>query len=265
MANLSTHGFRLIDSFKRDLHHPVIVERVNDFVYAFDLPQTNLLVLYYMPAAGLKVHDYPTKQTEKKIIHIDEDIWLYKPVLVLSRIKVILGMGERIYARQCVVARIDKKTALYFQEEHHLQESIPGKYRYGLFFEGELMAVMVFSGGRIMKHTADYRSFECLRFCSKQGLVIIGGFSKLIQAFVKDFHPNDVMTYVDKDWSDGSKFESMGFVRILDTIPQCFWVSNETKERISIKVYEKLDAFAREHFYEVCNSGSIKMIQYLHP
>src|SRR5690606_13769647 len=117
------------------------------------------------------------------------------------------------------------------------------------------------SGGRLMRHSENYRSFECLRFCSKQRLVIIGGFSKLLKAFVLDFKPNDIMTYVDADWSNGSKFEKLGFIKILVTEPQIFFVNREDSKRTALQETENQDNL-NSSFYKVANSGSIKMIKY---
>ncbi|ULT28536.1 hypothetical protein KUH03_19615 [Sphingobacterium sp. E70] len=87
-----------------------------------------------------------------------------------------------------------------FLVEHHLQTALPGKYRYGLYEQGELVSIAVFSGGRRMNDkNEEYRSFELLRFCNKSGYNVIGGLSKLITAFAKDFHPGDIMTYTDRD------------------------------------------------------------------
>src|SRR5690606_3503625 len=133
-------------------------------------------------------------------------------------------------------------------------------YRYGLFLEGELMAVAVFSGGRQMRHTENYRSFECIRFCTKQQFVVVGGLSKLLEAFIRDFKPNDIMTYVDLDWSDGKNFESLGFVEINKIEPQAFWVNKDTQERLSFK--ELPTDYNTDHYYKLVNSGSARMIKY---
>ena len=141
-------------------------------------------------------------------------MWVKKPQIILSRIKSKLGLARKIHARQTVVARINKAQAMQFQEDYHLQGPLPGKYRYGLFLGGELVSVAVFSGGRRMRtytEEEDLRSFELLHFCHKKDLVVVGGLSKLLRSFVQDFEPGDIMTYVDRDWSDGASFERLVF------------------------------------------------------
>jgi len=252
--------FGFIAALKNRLDCDMVVKEVNSQIYEVGILESNIFILFYL--SGAPKIKYEDQFFDKLPIHIDEDIWLNKPELLLNRIKVLMGKGERVYARQCITARIDKQTALSFQKEHHLQSELSGKYRYGLFFHGELVAVMIFSGGRLMRHSENYRSFECLRFCSKQRILVIGGFSKLLKAFIIDFKPNDIMTYVDADWSDGSKFEKLGFIKIKVTDPQVFFVNKESNERKGIQKSENQHTFDYNSFYRVANSGSIKMIKY---
>lgn len=251
----------LIEGLKKQVNYSITVEEINHQTFFIDILESEVSILFYLSGVSEKVK-LEDRVLDKLFIYIDEDVWLHKPTLLLNRIKVLLGMGKRIYARQCVIARIDKQTALDFQKEHHLQRELPGKYRYGLFFQGELMAIMIFSGGRLMRHSENYRSFECLRFCSKQRFIIIGGFSKLLQSFIRDFKPNDIMTYVDADWSDGSKFEKIGFKKIMITDPQLFSVNKEDNSRSVLSKSEDYKDLDHHPFYKVANSGSIKMIKY---
>ncbi len=150
--------------------------------------------------------------TDTQAIHVDAESAHGQTNVILGRLLVRFGRGRKIHARHTVATRIDKKRALDFLTEHHLLYALPGKYRYGLYLHGELLGVAVFSGGRRMygQHD-DYRSFELLRFCTKTGVQVVGGFSKLLKAFERDFNPGDIMTYVDRNWSDGSKYARLGF------------------------------------------------------
>src|SRR5690606_26961847 len=135
--------------------------------------------------------------TDTRPFHIDQDQILKNASKICFRLYALLGGGKVVYGRQTAAARLEQKAALAFLEEHHLQVALPGKYRYGLFHAGELVSVAVFSGGRRMRDKADgYRSFELLRFCHKSGYRVVGGLSKLLKAFITDFQPGDIMTYV---------------------------------------------------------------------
>jgi hypothetical protein len=238
-----------------------VVQMLSASVVRIAVLPGELSVIYYFAGASKSKVTFP----EEKLIHLDHDVWLRSAPLVCSRLKVRVGLGERMYARKGVVARVDKMRAINFQREHHLQQAVAGKYRYGLFIDGELTALMVFSGGRLMQHTEGYRSFECLRFCTKQGTVVIGAFSRLMAFFILEFKPDDIMTYVDKDWSDGSKFTQLGFVAAGETGPQRFWVHRTDFERISEKDYTKLSEADKRAYYSVQNSGSLKMVRVLNP
>ncbi|WP_134089485.1 hypothetical protein [Olivibacter sp. XZL3] len=196
-------------------------------------------------------------------IHLDEDLFLSKNKVIMARLRAALGLAKRVYARDTVLTRINKEEALRFQEEHHLQVPLPGKYRYGLWHEGTLTAVAVFSGGRKMRATAsDYRSFELLRFCNRSGYLVVGGLSKLLKGFAREFTPGDIMTYVDKDWSSGENYEKLGFQSEGISPPQCFLVHAIEKKRYQDKRFDlPVDKGASAHHVE--NLGSIKMRQVL--
>jgi hypothetical protein len=216
-----------------------------------------------------KIFIYPNEQrlrhqTAESGIHIDEDQLAEKFGLIVQRIIAKSVNNRRIYARNTVVARIDKKVSHQFLVEHHLQSPLPGKYRYGLYEHGELVSIAVFSGGRRMNDKNDeYRSFELLRFCNKSGYNVIGGLSKLIKAFSKDFSPGDIMTYTDRDWSQHSSLEKIGFSAKEITDPINFWVAGarryayRTEEELKALIDQAPLGFLKE------NMGSIKMILYI--
>ena len=200
--------------------------------------------------------------SQKSLIHIDEDLWISKPQILLDRLATLYGHAEKSNARQAVVARIDKKVAMEFQEEHHLQGALTGKYRYGLFKDGELLAVAIFSGLRNMRHTENYRSIELLHFCQKAKHLVIGGFSKILNKMVQDFSPNDIMTYIDRDWSEGHKFVALGFEQKGGIPSLCFKVNKATHERSLFR--ENEETLNPDEYYLVKTLGSIKMVKLNH-
>lgn len=196
-----------------------------------------------------------------KTFHIDQDQILRDSHKVIPRLFSLLGKGHIIYARQTVAARIEKHISLAFLDENHLQIAIPGKYRYGLYHQGELVSIAIFGGGRRMhEQKQSYRSFELLRFCHKAGYRVVGGLSKLIKSFVVDFHPADIMTYVDRDWSQDSNLRTLGFQEKGQTAPQAFWIVGTGRHYV--RNAEHLDKLKQAHptGYLVHNNGSIKLV-----
>ncbi len=130
-----------------------------------------------------------------------------------------------VYARNCSVLRIDKSVAAAFLSENHKFGDAACRYRYGLFVDrstgsseqvlprGSLVAVAQFSSARRWNKSGKIvSSYEWIRYASLKGLRVIGGMSKLLDAFVKEVHPDDVMSYAEKDSPDGGDaYLAMGF------------------------------------------------------
>lgn len=148
---------------------------------------------------------------KEEAIHIEADTWIAHSTIIINRIHAIWGFSKRVYARQTLCKRIILPESLEFQRKNHMLVPLRGKYRYGLYRTGELIALAVFSGYRKMKRGEHYRSIEMLRFCYKGNYHVVGGLSKLITTMWRELDPDDLMTYIDQKWSDGRKFEQLGF------------------------------------------------------
>lgn len=211
-----------------------------------------------------------------RTIHLWEDVWKTSNAIIKSRLLSAIGKSVRLPGRVTQVRRIDKPTADAFLTEHHLQGSPKAKFKYGLFFskkyyrlvenkllideksEEVLVAVATFSAPRTYyRNDEQSRSIELIRFTNHSKFTIIGGFNKLLKFLEEEQHPDDIMTYIDADWSDGKTFEKLGFERIEKTEPITFFVHKEIYKR-----YRNLpEDTSPENFKEVKNSGSWKMIR----
>lgn len=133
-----------------------------------------------------------------------------------------LGQLKSVFARNCIVRRIGKTAAGGFLCANHRLGDATCRYRYGLFTrrstgaaegkgfpEDTLVAVATFSNGRTMRDGS--RSYEWIRYASLPGTRVIGGMGKLLDAFVADIRPDDVMSYADRRWSDGAAYRRLGF------------------------------------------------------
>ena len=269
---------RLVNALQHWLGASIVVHQKSAHVLEILISKPNSEEILHLLFYGAKATERIPHEAETgpHPIHIDADLWVQKPEIILSRIKAKLGLARKIHARETQVARIDKAQAMNFQMTHHLQVALPGKYRYGLFLQGELVAVAVFSGGRKMKSlSAELRSFELLRFCHKTDLIVVGGLSKLLRSFEKEFSPGDIMTYIDRDWSDGKSFERIGFEKAGDMPPQEFWLDSRTHQRYTAfdlpepapsleKRTAEEDGTAKleePHWIQKENAGSLKMIK----
>ncbi|WP_051041095.1 hypothetical protein [Fibrisoma limi] len=221
------------------------------------------------------------------VIHLWEDVWRQRPDVVQSRLRALVGESERIPARLTQVRRIDQPTAVQFLTQNHLQVPLAGRYKYGLFLPARyfrvlsddfrernvpagttelLVAVATFAAARTFANT--YRSVELIRFANRLNCTVVGGLDKLLKAFVSDHQPNDVMTYADRDWSDGRSYERLGFERQILTEPQQFWV--KPGEWIRHYPHRLPDGLIESQlpdmgYVAVYNAGSIKFVNVYEP
>ncbi|TDG35850.1 hypothetical protein EZJ43_10870 [Pedobacter changchengzhani] len=188
-----------------------------------------------------------------KTIYLWEDVWLTKPILVISRLRSLCGMNIRVHGRKTKVVKIIKPLADLFLDENHLQGAVSSRYKLGLFFKDELIAVATFSALRKMNHTENYKSVELIRFVVKMGYSVIGGLSKLIKAFYLSFGPNDVMTYADRDWSVGEGYLKLGFECTSILEPHYFLLDKNFSRQLSRIVITQEEN-------TVFNTGSLKFV-----
>jgi len=201
--------------------------------------------------------DFKYKANEThSIIHLDQLIKGPDKIiaLVLSRLKI----NSTVYARSCEVRKVDKETAVKFFKKYHLMNATQSAFNFGLFYKDELIALASFSKGRKMNRLReDQRSFELIRFCSKIGITVTGGLSKLLKNFCDEKKAGDIMTYVDKHLSDGSSFIRAGFEKHSETEPNYFLVNKISFERTSASEDEIFD---HSKFYLTRNAGNVKLV-----
>jgi len=148
-----------------------------------------------------------------------------------------------IFARNCEVRRIDKDTARIFLDTNHRMGDTKARYRYGLFVKrstgaaeatlspGSMVAVASFSNARTMRDGT--RSYEWIRYSSLDGYRVVGGMGKLLDAFVDELHPGDVMTYVDAASSDGASYRELGF-ELETTISRPTYTNHKFRKRFPL-------------------------------
>jgi hypothetical protein len=237
------------------------------------------------PIAQLQeAHGYMTtkRATGNQCIILWEDYWIAKPEIVKSRLSAMLGLSFKIPARLTKVRRIDKKDASSFLESNHLNGSVSSKFRYGLFLPNRyyrvldadfqvdrgtdelLVAVATFSHPRIFQQEENaIRSYELIRFASVLKSNVMGGLDKLLNAFVKDRQPDNIMTYADLEWSDGASYRKLGFEMKGQTPPIAFNLDLNAMSRSS----KSATANASEGQVTIYNAGSLKYVkpfEYIH-
>lgn len=198
-----------------------------------------------------------TDAVHSRPIIITEDRWNSQKEMMKARLLAHLEVFEQIYARNCEIKKIDKQTAADFLAANHSYGDASCRHRYGLYLKrhtghnadgapdrcmkgrvtpGTLVAVATFSNARRwIKGDKTIRSYEWTRYASLPGVRLSGGMGKLLNAFIEDVHPDDIMTYADLEWSEGKVYERLGFVLEGVKVPVTFAVDPESWDRSAVK------------------------------
>lgn len=127
---------------------------------------------------------------------------------------------EIIYARNCEVRNIDQKVCNEFEDQNHLQgHCLFQKWRYGLYNNDELVEVMTFGNPRYNKNY----QFELMRLCSRIGVRVVGGASKLFHHFIEEHNPESIMSYCNLSKFSGSVYKELGMDLFKITEPSIIW------------------------------------------
>ncbi|MEN8249986.1 MAG: hypothetical protein ABFS32_13720 [Bacteroidota bacterium] len=250
----------IIDLFKTEgveykfdsKHHILNSGKINiEFIPYCSLPE-------YQPSSA---DDLPPNT-----IRVWEDQVVNSQAVIESRILSFLGISKRIHARETEVKEISQQVFIEFVVINHMNIPTSGKYRYGLFKNDELVAVAAF--GRSCPIDQDgkrYKSHELIRFGNILNHTVVGGLSKLIRHFEQAVKPEHIMTYVDREWSEGKSLLKLGFKKVGITPAQTFYIDPD----ICIRRYRSefpgdIDEDRENDGWQVIkNLGSIKLVKIL--
>lgn len=241
------------------------------------------IVVLNIPGS-MPVHDENNDKTELSLsgykhITIYEDEWKTKNELLISRLLINLGKSRTVYARNCDVRSIDSNTAKVFLSRNHLLGHTAASYYYALFvvkgteffneISTEPIAVAAFSSPRPMNRDGEViSSYEWVRYASRRGVRVAGGMGKLLNYFVKEQSPQEIMSYADRDWSEGDVYKKLGFKFVGYTPPIDFVINPATFERVSIKKLrrkfgEDSPELSEENTLILRNRGNLKFLRRL--
>jgi len=160
------------------------------------------------------------------LVHIFENEWNNKKEIIKSILSNIFGKCKtRIYGRNCIIREINKKQCKEFLEENHLQGNDHSSYKYGLFYNEELVSVMTFCKSRF-----DLKlQYEMSRFCNKINTTVIGGASRLFKHFINNVNPDSVVSYSDRRYFDGILYKNLNFTFVHNTPPNYYYILNNYK------------------------------------
>lgn len=184
------------------------------------IPEKNLAIecngIYWHSLKEPSFHYRKWKQCKEKgiqLLSIWEDQIINKPEIIKGLILSRLGIYDtRIQARQCVFKEVSSKESMEFLEKNHLQGQLGGSVRYGLYYKGELVSLMVFGKKRKALGSKDEKDkWELYRYCNKIGIHVTAGASRLFKHFLKN-HPGCIVeSFSSNDISMGNLYKKLGF------------------------------------------------------
>ena len=258
-----------VDAFLQSLSNHITKQEIGQDAYCWYLPEIELYIVGVSINSQILIGDVKFLGNQQNRIVLWQDMWHSKPAVVKSRLKAMARQNMTIPARLTKVRRIDKYMLDTFLKANHLNTLTTAKFKYGLFLpkhyyrilkddiptsEEWLVAVASFSGGKKIERSGSiYRSYELIRFCNVLNYTVVGGLDKLLKAFIADQNPDDVMTYADRDWSNGASYEKLGFERVGETLPQKFYINIHTLER-------SYEPPLNVSFKEIYNTGNWKYL-----
>jgi hypothetical protein len=158
-----------------------------------------------------------------KIIHIWDSEWLEKQEIVKSIIFSKIGIyNKKIFARNCEIKRLSPLLSKEFFNKTHIQGYVNSTINIGLYIENSLVSCLSISKPRF-NNNFDY---EITRFSNELHTTVIGGFSKLLSYFIKEYKPNNILTYADRRFSSGDLYLKNKFSLIKESSPNYFYTKD---------------------------------------
>lgn len=196
-----------------------------------------------------------------RLIHIFEDEWNFKKEIVKSMILAACGKFERkIFARKCEVKRLDKKDALEFIQQNHIQNTEKElSDSFGLIYNNELVQVCTFRKNFAQRKNKD---LELARMCSKLNTQVIGGFSKIMKYAMNELHIDKVTSFVDRRLFDAKGYKASDWKIVGESAPSFFYTDfitrdnrlNYTKEKC-LEIWPDADKNSTEK--QICNDHGL--------
>ena len=177
--------------------------------------------------------DYHLLKTEKaaikgiKLFHIFEDEWLNKNDVTKSMISNVLGCNETINIDGCETKFIKDDIVKLFINDNNINDYADSDYHIGLYNKNELLLVVSF------KRDDDKGKYTLHQSCFKKYTTTTEGMSLIINKFIREIKPKEIITYIDRRWDNGDIFYKLGFKFVNNIKPNCYYLINN-KRRTNI-------------------------------
>jgi len=150
--------------------------------------------------------------------------------IIKSQINNWLGLSKtKIYARKTLIKKVSTEEYRDFLNQNHIQGFVASKLVYGLYYNNNLVSLMCFDKkeGRL---NMSENEWNLNRFCNLLNHQIIGGASKLLNHFIRENNPSRIISYADKDWSNGNLYKVLGFKLVNESKPDYKYIVDNIRK-----------------------------------
>ena len=215
-------------------------------------------------------HQLKTDQLKSnvRLIQITDLQWNNKNQICRDIIRSAVNKNETIYGRKCEiqVAHRTNKLITSFFNENHIDRFIGGNLYIMLKYKDHYVSGIIVGKNRFNNLAEN----ELLRYVTKGGVTVVGGFSKLINHY-KKICGLSLISYLDKSLFNGSGYDNNeNWIRLSDSKPGYFWTNGNdilsryhTRKNNLSKLFEDVDLTKTEneimhshHYYRYFNAGN---------
>lgn len=161
-------------------------------------------------------------QFDQSKINIWSFVYNKNPKLIDSMNQHGLNESTRIFARQCSFEKIPKDEAISFLNQNHIKGAFTHQHGFGLFYFGELVAVMTFGKCRYNNQF----DWEIIRYACLQSFTVVGGAGKLLSGAIRELQSDSIFSYSENMIGVGNLYQKLGFEFMGETGPGFFWYKN---------------------------------------
>lgn len=168
-----------------------------------------------------------------RLITIFADEWLCRRNAVEGYLRAILKVqSKKIGARKLTLVKGDLPAVRDFQEANHIQGH-SGSDAYSLRDEnGKILSSATFLFVN--------REWQLVRYCTATDTQVLGGFQRLLKAFIEDHKPEKIVTFSDRRWSVGDTYLRNGFILDAEIKPSYwYFIRKDDTERLHKSGFRK--------------------------
>ena len=192
--------------------------------------------VYWHSAKDKTYHASKQKACEEhgvRLITIFDTEWNdpVKRKIIKARLRSAVGLSiRRVFARKCNLVELSASRARTFFDNNHLAGHASGSIYLGLKDNTGLVAAISLGKPRFSANA----EWELLRACSKRGVLVVGGVSKLIKAFTRAYQPTSLLSYADLRFGTGRSYAAAGLTLVRVSAPSPWWAHRGAHQGVKL-------------------------------